>query len=330
VSNGGIEPIGWWVLEQCPGSDRFPYRLSISRTGPEPDAVVLRVADRWPKGRQHSFCLRESAPPRFAEALAEVERVPIVALQRHGNELTVVLDRPRLRRCHFLFLKRGYKNPQPGREEYEQIYWHTQRAETEHRPRVRLAPPAPPGSLSLRIAADEKYPWRFANAAVSRGRLACGDYALLDGEEVRAVVERKTFDNLLADFGLMDVLHQRLVELAAYEHHALVVEAPYEDFLNPKKTHHWGPTFCARALADIYARHPRLRIVFVANRKLANAWAQQFFEAVARLARPANLPLPLGAEATVVLPPRRARSRPAATTAEPLPEPDEAPLFPDD
>ncbi len=320
--------VGWWILEQYPAPDRFPYRLTICREGPEPERLVLRVAERWPKGSQHSFCLRESAPSRFAAALEEVERVPIVALERKGTELTVVLDRARLRRCRFLFLKRAYKDPQPGREEYEQIYWHTQAAQTARRPRVRLAAPLPPGVLHVRIAADEKYPWRFPNANTSRGRLACGDYALLDGEEIRAVLERKTFENLLADFGLMEVLHQRLVELATYDHHALVVEAPYEDFLNPNKTPHWGPTFCARAIADLYARHPRLRIVFVANRKVANAWAEQFFAAVGRLAEPANLPLPLGAEPNRVLGPRRARSARATPTPPCRAADDGEPLFP--
>ena len=39
----------------------------------------------------------------------------------------------------------------------------------------------------------------------------------MDGDRILAVMERKTLDNLLADFGMMPVLHQRLVELAAYE-----------------------------------------------------------------------------------------------------------------
>ena len=67
------------------------------------------------------------------------------------------------------------------------------------------------------------------------GRLQAGDYALVLDGAVVAVVERKTFDGLLAEFGRMDVLRQRLLELSSYEHHALVIEAPYEDFLNPAR-----------------------------------------------------------------------------------------------
>jgi hypothetical protein len=102
----------------------------------------------------------------------------------------------------------------------------------------------------------------------------------MDGDRMLAVVERKTLDNLLADFGMMPVLHQRLAELAAYDNHALVVEASYADFLNPKKVHHYTPGFCAKAIAELYALHPALRIVFCANRKVANEWTRLFFRAI--------------------------------------------------
>src|SRR5438034_3033627 len=78
----------------------------------------------------------------------------------------------------------------------------------------------------------------------------------------------------------MDVQCQILIELYTYEHHALIIEAPYEDFLNPAKVHHWPAAFCARAIADLYARYPRLRIVFCANRKIAETWTRNYFAAV--------------------------------------------------
>ena len=78
----------------------------------------------------------------------------------------------------------------------------------------------------------------------------------------------------------MDVLRQRLLELLTFEQHALVIEARYEDFLSPAKVHHWSAAFCARAIADLYARFPRLRIVFCSNRKTAADWTQHYFAAV--------------------------------------------------
>jgi len=301
---------GLWVLEKCLGHEKFPYRLTIVKHGPPPETFVMRVADRWPVGDQRIFCLREREQPPEDEVREEIERVPIAALERVGRKLTVVLDRPRLRRCDFLFLKRAYKNPTEDRESYEQIFWQTEQAVRARRPRVRLAPVRSLSPLAIRIAHDERYPWTFPGANVERGRLPCGDYALMDGETPYAIVERKTLDNLLGDLGVMDALHQRLVELAAYEHHALVVEARYEDFLNPKKVHHWSTAFCARAIAELYARHPRLRVVFASNHKTANAWTRQFFEAVARTA-PAFRVEAVAAEAEEVLPPRAKRAQAA-------------------
>ena len=75
-------------------------------------------------------------------------------------------------------------------------------------------------------------------------------------------------------FGRVDVLRQPLLELSSYDHYALVIEAPYEHFLNPAKVHHWSAAFCARAIADLYARYPRLRVVFCADRKIAKAWTR--------------------------------------------------------
>jgi hypothetical protein len=71
-----------------------------------------------------------------------------------------------------------------------------------------------------------------------------------------------------------------MLELATHRHNALVVESPYEDFLNTGKVHHFTPNFCAAAIAELYVRHPAVRIVFCSNRKTANLWARHFFEAV--------------------------------------------------
>ena len=74
---------------------------------------------------------------------------------------------------------------------------------------------------------DERYPWALGSFATERGPLATRDYALMEGDKVLAVVERKTFEGLLADFGRMDILRQRFLELVGFEQHAVVIEAPY-------------------------------------------------------------------------------------------------------
>lgn len=228
---------GEWVLERC-ANQRFPYRLQVLRG----DKVwfTLRVQDRWPAANRNIFCLREEEPPDSDDPLDEVERVPM-AVQARGPRVSLILDRPRYKRCDFLFLVKTYKN-KPAKH-YEQIYWMTQ-------------------------------------AGMTQRRLPIGDYALMDGDEIVAAVERKTLQNMLAEFGVMPTLHQRLLELASHEQHAFVVEAPYENFLDPKTTRPYSASFCAAAIAQLYATHPRLRIVFCTNRKTANEWTRNYFAAL--------------------------------------------------
>ena len=208
--------------------------------------MTLRTQDKWPTAGRHIFCLREDEPPTPDEVLEELERVDIIAFNERGRRISIVLDRKRYKRCDFLFLKKSYKDR--PEESYEQIFWLTQRSIEQHRPAFKLISRQGKTELIVRIHSNEKYPWRFPGAVIERGAISAGDYALMDGDDMLAVVERKTLDNLLADFGTMPVLHQRLAELAAQDNHALVIEAPYADFLNPKKVHHYTPSFCAKAI----------------------------------------------------------------------------------
>jgi hypothetical protein len=274
-------PKGLWVLEHT-SDPKFPFRLRIYTRGRSEPMLSFFVQDRWPGSNQHIYCLRENRMAEDVVVDGEIERVPVVALQRYGRRLSVVLDRPRQKRCDFQIVERAYKHPEPGAPAtYEQIFWFTQTAMRQRRPRgVRLHSAATVTEARVRIASDERYPWALGSFATERGPLATGDYALMEGDKVLAVVERKTFEGLLADFGRMDILRQRLLELVAFEQHAVVIEAPYEDFLSPNKVHHWSATFCARAIADLYALFPRLRLVFCSNRKTAAEWTRSYFAAV--------------------------------------------------
>jgi len=266
---------GTWILERTQ-NDRFPYRLQIIIG--DKSWLVLRTQDHWPAAGRHIFCLREEEPPTSDETLEEIERVDIIAINERGRRTSIVLDRKRYKRCDFLFLKKAYKD-RPG-ENYEQIFWLTQRSIEQHRPVFKLVSRKSNTEMVVRIHSNEKYPWRFPSTVTERGTISAGDYALIDRNKMLAVVERKTLDNLLADFGAMPVLHQRLAELAVYDNHALVIEAPYADFLSLRKVHHYTPGFCAKAIAEFYALHPQLRIVFCANRKVANEWTRHFFAAI--------------------------------------------------
>lgn len=273
------EPTLWRIhrLEH----DRFPWRISLVRSGEE--VLVLRAQARWPGSGQQVFCLRETETP---EVLHEpVEEVVVGHIRRFGRKLSIALERNRHKRCDFLFLKKPYKD-RPG--EYEQIFFRTQKSLRQHKSRGRTNLF---GEHAIEVVVDsaERYPWKFARAEVRRSSLPAGDYALIHEDRPVAVVERKTFDNLLGDFGQIQLLHQQLAELAAWPHAAVVIEAQYADFLQPDRTGPWSVTRLARMLAELTTLHAALPIIFAGNRKFANQWTQGFFEAVARkLAEPAT------------------------------------------
>ncbi len=215
-----------------------------------------------------------------------MERVPVVNLRRFGKRLSISLDRRTRRRCDFLFLKKPYKH-RPG--EYEQVFWQTQKGLKERRPRARFTIYGT-ATLHVLIDTNERYPWRFTGSQVERRSLPVGDYALWAQEQIAAVVERKTFENLLRELSDLRVLHQKLGELATFPNPALVVEANYADFLKPEKTRPLGARYCTRALAEVAVLHPALPVVYAGARKLANAWTHAFFQAVAGHGRDRPLP----------------------------------------
>jgi hypothetical protein len=117
---------------------------------------------------------------------------------------------------------------------------------------------------------------------------------VLDGERVAAVVERKSFDNLLAEVGAIQALHHQLADLASYDTAALVIEADYRDFLDARRlAGRWPAAHLARVLAELAALHPRLPVIYAGNRKLANDWTARFFRAVMTGRTAPELELPL-------------------------------------
>lgn len=262
-----------WIVEKRPDK-KFPYRLTIRQDNE--DILVLLVQDRWPGQRGNIFCIRETQKDENAK-LEEVERVNIISIRRYGKRISVVLDRAKEKRCDFIFLKKKYKNKEG---EYEQIFWRTQKAISENRPKVKLSTYYS-GKLNIIIDSGERYPWKFPNCYVERDKLPAGDYALKGENGLIAVVERKSFENIIAELGKMPAFHQQLGELSLYKYSALVIEANYSDFFKPEKLKFYSPTFTSKAIAELCAYHPKLQITFSGNRKLANEWTYKFFQAVA-------------------------------------------------
>ena len=275
--NPGVEPDNLWIVSAT-GNPRFPYRIEIRRGGRR--EVVLWAQDRWPGGGKQIFCIREGEPDGSSQDFAELERVRIVHLERAGKQLSVILDRPTRKRCSFLFLTRRYRN-KPGT--YEQIFFRTQQGMQQHRSgaRVELS-----GHGAYRVVVDsaERYPWSFGGVPTERRQLPAGDYACEIDHELVAVAERKTFENLMGDIGKMQVLHAKLADLERWRHAALVIEAEYRDFLNPKKLNgYYSPAHLARVLGELHVIHPGIQIVYAGSRKSAEQWCQGWFAARARL-----------------------------------------------
>jgi hypothetical protein len=262
-----------WVVERT-AHRRFPFRITI-RQGTRA-ILTVRAQSPWPGPGQQIFCLRERVVEP-EEAVEELERVPVAHLGKVGRKLTVALDRPGRKRCEFLSVLK------PGAEgAREQIFFRTESGIRAHRSRTRME--LLPRTVPLVVAVDsaERYPWAFPAATVRRRKLPVGDYALLQGERVVAVVERKSFDNLLGDIGALQAFHHHLGQLAARPCAALVIEAQYGDFLDERKVSgRWPVAHLARVLAEFAALHPTLPVVFAGNRKLANAWCHRFFVACA-------------------------------------------------
>jgi len=261
-----------WILSKT-NDQRFPYRVSVVRGS---DVLLdLQVQSRWPGQQGNVFCLRPAKEGIPSEAEI-IERVGVVAYKPMGKRLTVTLDRARNKRCDFLFIEKQYKT-RPGN--YEQIFWRTQSGMVQRRPHVKLSTYRS-GQLQIVIDSGERYAWTFGKAIQTKESLPAGDYALRDESGLVAVVERKTFDNLLQEFGRMPSFHQSLAELETYPFPALVIEAAYADFLKTGRMTHYPPAFAARALAEIQAFHPRLPVIFAGNRKLAQTWTYDFFAAL--------------------------------------------------
>ena len=263
-----------WTVEHT-GHRRFPFRIAIEQAGRL--VLAVRAQSAWPGPGQQIFCLREHGLDAD-EALTPLERVPVAHLGKVGRKLTVVLDRANRKRCEFLAVEKRKNDGTP----FEQIFFRTESGIRAHRSRTRME--LLPDSRTLTIAVDsgERYPWRFPGALVRRRRLPAGDYALLEEERPVAVVERKSFDNLLGDFGALQALHHLLEDLGSLDSSALVIEAQYGDFLDQTRlAGRWPAGHTARVLAELSALHPRLPIVFAGNRKLANVWCHRFFTACA-------------------------------------------------
>ena len=258
-----------WILSKNEGN-RFPFQISIIKN--KQILLSLLVQDKWPGTKGNIFCYRPEET-KMPDQKDIVENFGILTYNQYGKRLNVVLDRPQKKRCSFLFLKKKYKN-KPG--EYEQIFWQTRSGLTQRGPGYKLSY-YNQRSYCVYVDSSERYAWNFPGLQSSTEKLPVGDYAIKDDHGLLAVIERKTFDNLVHEFGNLKKFHQILYELEAYRYSALVLEATYEDFLKADKLKYYQPSFAKKAIAEIQALHPSLPVIFAGGRKYAIEWTRNFF-----------------------------------------------------
>ncbi len=261
----------YYILEKTDGN-KFPYRISIKKS--DKTLFCLRVQDKRPWQKWNIFCIREREDSK--DVFEKIEEVPVVSFNRFGKKVSLVLDRSINKRCDFLFLKKKYKNKE---WEYEQIFWSTPQWLRQNKPKYKLST-YHKWNLDIIIDSNERYPRSFPNCNTKKVKLTAWDYALENNWEIIAVIERKTFENMLWEFTKLQLFHQQLSELTSYKNSALVIEANYSDFMNPNKFKYYKPAFLAKAIWEISAFHPNLMLIFAGNRKFANEFAFNFFEAV--------------------------------------------------
>ncbi len=243
-------------------NSRLGYLLRIPiQSGP----VVLKAADTWPRTKT-LYC----HPADWPELPEIVEVVPVRSCRRRGVAIDLVLDRGRENRAQFVFTTAR------GRDV---IFWQSPRTTAQARPGVRVPTRRASGFETIEVLVDtrERYPYRFARqkATIERRALPAGDYGVALDDQIVAVVERKSLDDLA--HRLVDgSLTYAMAELATLNRAAVVVEDRYAALF---KLQHVAPGFVAELLARVQVRYPSVPIIFCDTRPLAEEWTFRFLGA---------------------------------------------------
>lgn len=271
----GVITKTFWKIYRT-GNEKFPFHLVISQ-GNE-ILLDLYVQDRWPGTKGNIFCL-SAMGKSFGGNEEEIECVPVSSYRLFGKRITVSLDRVTKKRCSFLFLEKEYKT-KPGK--YEQIFWQTQQGLTQRKLKYKLQY-VKNKKITIFTDSAERYAWKFPLAESVVEKLPFGDYAIKDENGILAIIERKTFSNMVGELGRLTRFHQHLSELSTVKNAVLVIEANYSDFLDSSKMKPYFGNFGAKAIAEIQSMHPDLPIVFCGSRKAAIVWTYNFFMSVASI-----------------------------------------------
>ncbi|GAB03579.1 hypothetical protein GII30_12610 [Gordonia amarae] len=240
----------------------LPYlvRIPLGTNG-----IVLKVRDTWPRTTK-IYCHRAAEWPDTPEIL---EQHPVRSVTKRGGAIDLVLDRARENRSQFVLTRAR------GREV---IFWQSRRTTKQARPNVALPTARAHGQvLDIVIDSGERYSYNFSHqqATTTKRRLPVGDYAVFDGDDLVAAVERKSIEDLAGSL-LGGTLTYQLADLAGRHRGAVVVEARYSAVFAQE---HVAGSSLAEAIAEAQVRFPNVPIVFCDNRKLAQEWTYRWLGA---------------------------------------------------
>ncbi|HYI57047.1 MAG TPA: ERCC4 domain-containing protein [Microlunatus sp.] len=243
----------------------LPYLIRIPLGA---DGIVVKARETWPRTSK-IYCHRAVGWPTDAEI---VERLPVRSVSRRGAAIDLVLTRGRENRSQFVLTRAR------GRE---MIFWQSARTAKQARPNVALPTARASGQvLDIMVDVHERYAYGFSHqqATTRKAPLRAGDYAITDGDEVIAAVERKSVEDLSSTL-LSGKMTYLLADLGSLPRAAVVVEGGYSKIF--KLAYAPGATV-AEALAEAQARFPSVPIVFCETRSLAQEWVYRWFGACLR------------------------------------------------
>lgn len=268
----------------------LPFLILLPLDG----GLWLKTKEMWPRN-QRVYC-HPAEPPGDVDVL---ESVAVVACQRRGPAIDLVLARGQNKRSQFVFTTfRGRPL----------IFWQTPKTAAAARPGLRVPFARASADVTFLIDTRERYGYGFKTRGTAKRRaLPVGDYAVEIEGRIVAAVERKAVEDFAGS--LVDgTLNFAMAELAVLGASAVVVEGTYSTLLRHA---HTRAGFIPDLIARLQVRYPNVPIVFAESRKIGEEWTFRFLrEAHANAGAMLLSALPASAVASDPPPPKRKRGRP--------------------
>jgi hypothetical protein len=253
------------LLAKNPDPDsKLPYLLRVPVDG----GLVFRARDSWP--RSAAIYCHPVPADEWNDELEVVGVVPLRSCSRRGSAIDIVADRSRENRSQIVYTT--------GRNR-QMVFWQSPKTRKQSRPNTARPTGRASGLQQLHVVVDsnERYAYKFTQKPVetSKSRLPCGDYGVYGDEQLLAVVERKSVNDLSSSV-LNGRLKFQMSDLAEQTRSAVVVENGYHELF---KVSFGAPSAVADGLAELQVLYPNVPVVFCGSRPFAEEWTYRFLAA---------------------------------------------------